>query len=96
LERIRELTTNPVLSNSARLGTLLSLYVANKLTFSDLLKITELPKSSLFAHLQVLEEAGLIRVRKQFTVSGPRTIAEITDKGRDTVKRYLDVLKQFQ
>jgi hypothetical protein len=43
-----------------------------------------------------LEEAGLIRVRKQFTVSGPRTIAEITDKGRDTVKRYLDVLKQFQ
>ncbi len=69
--------------------------MVGKCTFTDLLRILDSPKSSLFAHLQVLEEAGLVRSRKQFTVSGPRTFVELTDKGRDMVKRYIDLIKDF-
>ncbi|WP_156016021.1 transcriptional regulator [Sulfuracidifex metallicus] len=83
------------MSNSARLGILLSLYVVRESTFADLLRITELPKSSLFSHIQVLQDAGLVAVKRRFTVSGPRTFIRITEKGTDKVKGYLDVMRDF-
>ncbi|MCY0849687.1 transcriptional regulator [Sulfuracidifex metallicus] len=84
------------MSNSARLGILLSLYVVRESTFADLLRIIEIPKSSLFSHLQVLQDAGLVTVKKKFTVSGPRTFVRITEKGTDKVKGYLDVMRDFE
>ncbi|AWR93247.1 transcriptional regulator [Acidianus brierleyi] len=96
LKKIMELLNDPTLSNSARLGILLSLYILGKSTFSDLQRSSGISKSSLFMHLQVLEESGLITVKKVPTLSGPRTIIEITEKGIQTIKQYIDLIKKIQ
>ncbi|BCU69741.1 transcriptional regulator [Stygiolobus caldivivus] len=95
LKKLMELLKDPALSNSVRLGILLSLYVIGRTTFTDLQRSTGVSKSSLFMHLQVLEESGLIKVRKVPTLSGPRTIVEITDKGVETLKKYIDLIKKI-
>lgn len=46
-------------------------------------------------HLQILKDNGLIDIKKVITLSGPRTVIEITDKGTEVIKKYLDVIKKF-
>ncbi|BDB98258.1 transcriptional regulator [Saccharolobus caldissimus] len=95
LKKLMELLKDQALSNSVRLGILLSLYVLGKTTFAELQKTFEIPKSSLYVHLQILKDNGLIDIKKVITLSGPRTVIEITDKGMEVVKKYLDVIKKF-
>ncbi|AAY80425.1 transcriptional regulator [Sulfolobus acidocaldarius] len=96
LKKIIELLNNPVLSNSSRLGILISLYILGKTTFAELQKSTEIPKSSLHMHLQILEENGLVTVKKIPTLSGPRTIVQITEKGVEEIKKYINVIRDIK
>ncbi|BBD73182.1 ArsR family transcriptional regulator [Sulfodiicoccus acidiphilus] len=96
LKELMELLSTPSFSSSARVGILLSLYYLGRVTFVDLLKATDLPKSSLFAHLQVLEDEGLILVKKSITLQGPRTIVVLTDKGKTAVLRYISLVRELE
>ncbi|EZQ11385.1 ArsR family transcriptional regulator [Candidatus Acidianus copahuensis] len=94
VKKLMEFLNNKVLSNSVRLGILIGLYVFEKMTFSEIAEYTGQSKGSISLHIQVLEEAGLIVVKKVPTVAGPRTIIKITDKGRETVKMYFELIKK--
>lgn len=96
VKKLIDLLNNEVFSNSARLGILISLYILGKLTFSDLQKSTGLPKSSLFLHLKILEEYKLVKIKRILTLSGPRTIIEITEKGLNIVKEYANLIKDLE
>ncbi|QGA53696.1 ArsR family transcriptional regulator [Sulfolobus sp. E5-1-F] len=94
-ERIKELIqflNNRALNNSVRLAILIALHTFGQMTFSELLEYSQIPKSSLLMHLQILEEEGLAIIKKGFTVNGVRTFVKITDKGRETVKEYLRLI----
>lgn len=96
LKELLDLLNGKALSNSARLGIMIVLYYEKKMSFSELLSFSGLPKSSLSFHLQILEEEGLIQVVKVPTLAGPRTEIRITDKGREVMKTYFDVVRKLE
>ena len=89
------LLDEPALRSTARLLILASLALNRRMGFTSLLQLTGLGKGSLSAHLDQLEEAGLLRMMRVFTISGPRVVAEITSKGLEAYERYIRVLEKL-
>ncbi|MGC8543753.1 MAG: winged helix-turn-helix domain-containing protein [Vulcanisaeta sp.] len=97
IDELIKLLKDRALSNGVRLGILIALYyVDSYLTFTDLQRDLEIPKSSLHQHLRILEEEGLIEFKKTITSLGIRTVVRITDKGKVIVRRYLDLIKDLK
>ena len=64
------------------------------MTFSELKRACDLTDGNLSRHLKTLEEARVITVRKTFQGSVPQTKVRISDFGRESFIRYLQVLEQ--
>lgn len=68
------------------------------LTFNDLKASSGLTDGNLSRHLKVLQEAGIVRVKKTFVGVKPRTTVILTEKGLKRFDEYLvalsDVLKR--
>ncbi|WP_054846129.1 transcriptional regulator [Sulfuracidifex tepidarius] len=88
-----DLVKSPVFSSSARVGILLVLLGVDKITFTDLLRSVDIPKSSLYVHLKVLEENQVITIKDVITLTRPRTIIQITPKGKEMVERYFSLFE---
>ena len=81
-----------VLGNPVRLGIMLYLLSRGRAVFSEIQKVLDLTPGNLDSHLKTLEKAGMVRIRK--VIAGrPRTAVEITEKGVDEVREYVDRLK---
>jgi DNA-binding MarR family transcriptional regulator len=79
----------------ARLGVLTSLISYPKgLAFADLKQLCDLTDGNLSRHLQVLQEAGLVEIRKSFEGNRPQTNCHLTPEGRRRFIDYLAVLEQ--
>jgi len=84
-----------VIHEKARLGILASLAThAEGLAFSDLKQLCALTDGNLNRHLQVLQEAGLVDVRKETAGGRSQTICRLTPLGRDRFAEYIGVLEQ--
>ncbi len=85
-----------VLHEKARLGILSSL-VANPegLAFSDLKELCSLTDGNLNRHMQVLQDAGLIEVRKERHGKRPQTLVRLTGEGRERFLEYINLLEQI-
>lgn len=83
-----------VIHEKARLGILASLSThAEGLAFSDLKQLCALTDGNLNRHLQVLQEAGLVEVRKETVGPRPQTICQLTTLGRSRFAEYIGVLE---
>ena len=84
------------LHEKARLGILSSL-VANPegLAFSDLKELCSLTDGNLNRHMQVLQDAGLIEVRKEHHGKRPQTLVRLTAEGRERFLEYINLLEQI-
>lgn len=83
----------------SRMTILSALCAASEdLAFTELKALSGLTDGNLSRHLKVLEEAGVIRIRKTFVGVKPRTTVSLTDKGLKRFDEYLsalsDVLKK--
>ncbi|ALN75007.1 transcriptional regulator [Aureimonas sp. AU20] len=84
-----------VIHEKARLGVMTSLAGKPKgLGFADLKRLCGLTDGNLSRHLQVLEEAGFVRIDKSFAGKRPVTTCFLTDKGRESFLDYLAILEQ--
>ena len=84
-----------VIHEKARLGILASLAThAEGLAFGDLKQLCALTDGNLNRHLQVLQEAALVEVRKQTDGNRPQTICQLTPLGRRRFVEYIGVLEQ--
>jgi predicted ArsR family transcriptional regulator len=88
-----------VIHEKARLGLLTSLMAAPKgLAFGDLKQLCGLTDGNLSRHLQVLQEAGLVEIRKGHGTgrggTRPLTTCHLTQPGRTRFLDYLAVLEQ--
>jgi YD repeat-containing protein len=84
-----------VIHERARLGLLTSLIAYPKgLSFGDLKELCALTDGNLSRHLQVLEQAKLVDVRKGYEGNRPQTLCRITALGRRRYLDYLAVLEQ--
>lgn len=83
-----------VIHEKARLGIMTSLVgQPGGLAFSDLKKLCGLTDGNLSRHLQVLEEAGIVRLDKRFEGKRPLTTCHLTSEGRQRFLNYLNVLE---
>jgi len=84
-----------VIHEKARLSVLTSLVAHPKgLVFGELKRLCDLTDGNLSRHLSVLEEAGLLEIRKGYERNRPQTLLRITQLGRQRYLDYLAVLEQ--
>ena len=84
-----------VIHEKARLGVLTSLMSHPKgLAFADLKQLCGLTDGNLSRHLQVLQDAGLVKVHKGYEGNRPHTTCRLTAEGRRRFVDYLAVLEQ--
>ena len=84
-----------VIHEKARLGLLTSLMTHPKgLAFADLKRLCGLTDGNLSRHLQVLEEAGLVKISKGFEGKRPLTTCRLTASGRRRFLDYLEILER--
>ncbi|MCL4327905.1 MAG: transcriptional regulator [Candidatus Thermoplasmatota archaeon] len=93
--RLFESINDPALKSSVRLTILISLGMNRRLNFSDLLKLTGSGKGSLHNHISRLESAGYVVTTRYSFFSSPKVRVEITQKGREVVKRYLEIVSHI-
>jgi DNA-binding transcriptional ArsR family regulator len=83
-----------IIHEKARLGVMTSLVSHRRgLAFSDLKKLCGLTDGNLSRHLQILEEAGLVRIDKSFEGKRPLTTCHLTASGRQRFLEYVSVLE---
>jgi len=83
-------STHALLAHQVRLTIMATLASTTEpMEFAELLNTLNLTKGNLSGHAQKLEEAGLIRVTKEFVGRKPRTTYLCTDLGRQEVRNYL-------
>lgn len=78
-----------------RLGILAVLGEAERADFGYLKDALELSDGNLSRHLGVLEEAGLVKIEKEFEGRRPRTWLSVTQKGREALAAELESLREL-
>ncbi|HXQ92909.1 MAG TPA: transcriptional regulator [Nitrososphaerales archaeon] len=88
---LSELASGGALSSFTRVGIMLALLGVEQITFTDLMLVVKVSKSSLNHSVNALADAGYVTVRKGFkTAGGPRTFIEITNKGKEAIRTHLE------
>lgn len=78
----------------SRLSILTSLYVnPDGLSFTELKELCSLTDGNLSRHIQILNEAELVSVKKSFRNNKPYTHYRMTAQGR---KRFQDYVKELE
>jgi DNA-binding transcriptional ArsR family regulator len=72
----------------SRLAILTALSACQSADFLFLQRLTGLTKGNLSSHLAKLEEAGLVKIEKQFVGKVPNTQAALTANGRAAIERH--------
>jgi len=84
-----------VLTQKARLGIMSVLMVMEETDFNYLKDQLKLTDGNLSTHLSLLEKEKYIRLRKIFSRRKPKTLCQITDKGRRAFMKYMDTLEKL-
>ena len=79
----------------ARLNIMAHLYVIESADFLFIMRRTELTFGNLSAHMNKLENAGYIKIIKEFIGKKPHTMLQITKKGKNAFDEYRKQMKQF-
>jgi DNA-binding transcriptional ArsR family regulator len=84
-----------VIHEKARLGLMTSLAASLEgVPFVELKELCRLTDGNLSRHLKVLEDAGLVDMRKRGAGRNQQTLVRLTTTGRDEFLKYLEVLEQ--
>lgn len=84
-----------VLHEKARLGILTALVTHPEgLSFNELARLCDLTDGNLSRHLDVLAEAGLVKITKGFEGRRPHTSCALTAAGRKRFREYLAQLEK--
>jgi DNA-binding HxlR family transcriptional regulator len=84
-----------ILHSRIRLAIVSVLVAVEELEFTPLRDRVGATDGNLNAHLKKLEESGYIAVKKQFVRRKPVTGYRLTAKGRDSFKKYVEILESF-
>jgi len=79
----------------ARLNIMAHLYVIESADFLFMMRQTGLTFGNLSAHMSKLEDAGYIKIIKEFIGKKPHTMLKMTDKGKKAFDNYRKKMKAF-
>lgn len=86
---------NRLIHEPARLMILANLYVVESADFTFLMNQTDLTWGNSSSHLSKLEEAGYVRIDKEFVDKKPHTMLSLTAAGRSAFQQYHQQMQQF-
>ena len=86
---------NEAIHTLARLKLMTQLYVVEAADATFLMNSTGLTWGNLSTHLKRLKNCGYILVEKGFAGTKPRTMISLTDKGRDSFRKYRSSMQQI-
>lgn len=86
---------DPLLHSQLRLAVMSILLSVEEAEFVYLKEKTSATAGNLSVQLDKLSEAEYIRIEKSFVGKKPRTVCQITEKGRLAMEEYVNVLKQY-
>lgn len=84
-----------IIHEPARLKIMTQLFVVEQGDFIYLMHQTGLTRGNLSTHMSKLEDAGYIQVIKEFIDRKPVTMLRLTDKGRESLLRYRENMRQI-
>ena len=84
---------DPVVHSPIRLSVLAVLAEVDEAEFRFVAETVEINAATLSKQATILENAGLIRVRKGQVGRRPRTWLTLTDQGRQRFNKYLEALR---
>jgi DNA-binding MarR family transcriptional regulator len=76
-----------------RLELFAYLYQHGESTFTDLTDDLDLTEGNLSSHLQRMEDAGAVDIRKEFVDKRPRTSAVLTEDGERLFENHVEQLQ---
>lgn len=82
-----------VIHEPSRLLILGHLSVVEEADFLYLENLTGMTRGNLSSHLSKLEDAGYVYITKEFVGKMPRTVIELSEKGRTALGDYLADMK---
>ncbi len=83
-----------VIHEPTRLMLMAYLSVVVSADFLFLMRETGLTRGNLSSHMSKLEEAGYVKVKKEFVDKKPRTLFYFTDEGRAAFRLYREQMQQ--
>ncbi len=86
---------NKTIHQKARLGIMSILMASKEAEFNYLKEKLNLTDGNLSSHLSLLEKEKYVKIKKKFVKKKPRTSCQITEKGREAFKDYLDNLEKI-
>ncbi len=84
-----------VIHEPARLMILANLFIVESADYTFLMNRTGLTWGNLSSHLGKLEEAGYVKVEKEFVDRKPHTMLQLTVEGRKAFEKYRQQMGQF-
>ena len=86
---------NQVIHQKARLGIMSILMASRQVEFNYLKDRLKLTDGNLSSHLSLLEKEKYIKINKKFVKKKPKTLCQMSDKGRQAFKEYLENLEKI-
>ncbi len=91
----KQLFIDPLIHAPSRFLIMTNLYLVDSVDFLFLHKQTELSKGNLSSHLNKLEKAGYVSIKKEFVQKIPRTTISLSESGRKAFNRYRENMKEM-
>jgi DNA-binding PadR family transcriptional regulator len=86
---------NEIFTAKIRLGIMTLVSINEELDFSSLKKQLDISDGNLGAHLNVLEKAGYLEVKKEFVDRRPKTTYRVTKEGVKAFHEHLHELESI-
>jgi len=78
-----------------RMAIMSLLAASPDLSFTEMRSFLNMTDGNLSVHLRTLQQAGYIAVTKTFHERKPLTTCSLTELGRESFKRYIDLLEEI-
>jgi DNA-binding MarR family transcriptional regulator len=86
---------NKTIHQKARLGVMSILMASEEADFNYLKDKLKLTDGNLSSHLSLLEREKYIKIKKKFVKKKPKTLCQMTEKGRQAFQEYLENLEKI-
>lgn len=88
-------SVNRLIHSPVRLGIMTILNTLDKVSFNYLKEKLDVTDGNLSSHIEKLEEAGYLSIKKEFIQNKPHTSYRITEKGKKAFRKYLNLLEDI-
>jgi DNA-binding MarR family transcriptional regulator len=85
---------NKLIHAPIRLGIMTILNSVEEVNFNYLKNKLKITDGNLSSHMERLEKAGYLKIKKSFVDKKPLTVYRVTDKGRKAFRDYIEYLER--